>query len=148
MKEYKFTIGGKDYVVAINGIQGNLANVSVNGVRYDVEIEESAHQSIDIEKPRPARKNSPVREVQTSHVTAASPSGANSCRNITSPLPGVILSVGVKVGDKVQRGQKVAVVEAMKMENDILASKDGTVTAIHVSKGDSILEGASIISIE
>ena len=39
MKEYKFTIGGKDYVVAINGIQGNLANVSVNGVRYDVEIE-------------------------------------------------------------------------------------------------------------
>ena len=53
-----------------------------------------------------------------------------------------------QVGDKVQRGQKVAVVEAMKMENDILASKDGTVTAIHVSKGDSVLEGASIISIE
>ena len=148
MKEYKFTIGGKDYVVAINGIQGNLANVSVNGVRYDVEIEESAHQSIDIEKPRPARKNSPVREVQTSHVTAASPSGANSCRNITSPLPGVILSVGVKVGDKVQRGQKVAVVEAMKMETSVVARMAGTIDQVLIKEGQDVKAGELLITIK
>lgn len=148
MKQYKFTIGGKDYTVDIHGIEGNVAEVCVNGIRYDVQIEESAHQSINIDKPAPKRKASPVQSVQTSHVTAASPSGASSSKNITSPLPGVILSVCVKQGDSVQRGQKVAVIEAMKMENDILASKDGVVSNVYVSKGDSVLEGASIISID
>lgn len=148
MKQYKFTIGGKDYAVDINGIEGNIADVSVNGVRYDVKIEERAYQNIDIAAPRPQRRSSPVKEVQSSHITAASPVGSSSSKNIASPLPGVILSVCVKVGDQVQRGQKVAVVEAMKMENDILASKDGRVSKVYVSKGDSVLEGASIITID
>ena len=66
---------------------------------------------------------------------------------VTSPLPGVIIEVSVKEGQAVKSGQKVAVIEAMKMENEISATKDGTVTAIHVSKGDSVLEGADIVSI-
>ena len=53
----------------------------------------------------------------------------------------------VKEGQAVKRGQKVAVIEAMKMENEILAECDGTITAIHVSKGDSVLEGADIVTI-
>ena len=63
------------------------------------------------------------------------------------PLPGVIIDVCVKEGDTVKRGQKIAVIEAMKMENDILAESDGTVTAIYVKKTDSVLEGADIASI-
>ena len=66
---------------------------------------------------------------------------------MVSPLPGVVISVDVKVGDAVKRGQKVAVIEAMKMENEILAENDGTVTAVHVSKGDSVLEDAKIVTI-
>ncbi|MBR4133927.1 MAG: biotin/lipoyl-binding protein, partial [Bacteroidales bacterium] len=63
------------------------------------------------------------------------------------PHPGVIIEVSVKEGQAVKAGQKVAVLEAMKMENDIQAEKDGTVTAIHVRKGDSVLEGAKIVTI-
>ena len=64
-----------------------------------------------------------------------------------SPLPGVINSINVTVGDKVSAGQTVAVLEAMKMENEIQAEKDGVVTGIHVAKGDSVLEGADILTI-
>ena len=68
-------------------------------------------------------------------------------KTIKSPLPGIIISVDVKEGQAVKRGQKVAVIEAMKMENDILAECDGTVTAVHARKGDSVLEGADIVTI-
>ena len=66
---------------------------------------------------------------------------------VKSPLPGIIISVDVKEGQAVKRGQKVAVIEAMKMENEILAESDGTVTAVHTRKGDSVLEGADIVTI-
>ena len=59
----------------------------------------------------------------------------------------MIVEVCVKEGQAVKAGQKVAVLEAMKMENEIPAPKDGTITAIHVSKGDSILEGAPVVSL-
>ena len=76
---------------------------------------------------------------------AAPKSGAG--KDIVSPLPGVIISIDVKEGQTVKRGEKVAVIEAMKMENEILSECDGTVTAIHVSKGDSVLEDAKIVTI-
>ena len=76
---------------------------------------------------------------------AAPKSGAG--KDIVSPLPGVIISIDVKEGQAVKRGEKVAVIEAMKMENEILSECDGTVTAIHVSKGDSVLEDAKIVTI-
>ena len=66
---------------------------------------------------------------------------------LLSPLPGVILDLKVNVGDQVKAGQTVAVLEAMKMENNINAEHDGVVTAIKVNKGDSILEGAEILLI-
>ena len=62
-------------------------------------------------------------------------------------LPGIIISVDVKEGQAVKRGQKVAVIEAMKMENEILAECDGTIAAVHVKQGDSVLEGADIVTI-
>ncbi len=61
--------------------------------------------------------------------------------------PGVIISVDVAVGTPVKRGQKVAVIEAMKMENEILAECDGTISAVHVNKGDSVLKEAKIVTI-
>ena len=73
--------------------------------------------------------------------------GSGAGKAITSPLPGVIIEVSVKEGQAVKAGQKVAVIEAMKMENEIQASSDGTVTAVLVNKGDSVLEGAEIVKI-
>ncbi|MBO8480573.1 MAG: biotin/lipoyl-binding protein, partial [Bacteroidetes bacterium] len=77
----------------------------------------------------------------------AAPKASGAGKDVVSPLPGVVISVDVKVGDAVKRGQKVAVIEAMKMENEILSENDGTVTAVHVSKGDSVLEDAKIVTI-
>lgn len=75
------------------------------------------------------------------------PVASTTAGAVRTPLPGVILEISVKVGDTVKRGQKVAILEAMKMENVINADRDGKVTEIKVNKGDSVLEGADILII-
>lgn len=144
MKEYKFKINGKDFHVAVNGISGTKADVTVNGVNYDVELENAV---APVQQAAPAQ-TAPVAPVAAApKAPAAASAPATGGKVITSPLPGVIISVDVKEGSVVKRGQKVAVIEAMKMENDILADADGTVTAIHVSKGDTVAEDAKIVTI-
>lgn len=144
MKEYKFKINGKDFHVAVNGISGTKADVTVNGVNYDVELENAV---APVQQAAPVQ-TAPVAPVAgTPQAPAAAPAPATGGKAITSPLPGVIISVDVKEGSVVKRGQKVAVIEAMKMENDILADADGTVTAVHVSKGDTVAEDAKIVTI-
>ena len=83
----------------------------------------------------------PVTEVQKSASVAKKPVTASG-RAVVAPLPGVIVGIKVSVGDVVKTGQVLAVLEAMKMENDIQAEYDGTVTAVNVAQGDSVLEGA------
>ena len=142
MKAYKFKIGGNQYDVTVNGIEGKIADVTVNGVNYQVELENEVSPAVAAAAPvaaAPAAEAAPAAAPK-----AAAPAGG---KKIGSPLPGVIISVDVKEGQAVKRGQKVAVIEAMKMENEILAECDGTITAIHVSKGDSVLEGADIVTI-
>lgn len=144
MKEYKFKINGKDFHVAVNGISGTKADVTVNGVNYDVELE-NAVAPVQQATPAQAAPVAPVAAAPKAPAAASAP--ATGGKVITSPLPGVIISVDVKEGSVVKRGQKVAVIEAMKMENDILADADGTVTAVHVSKGDTVAEDAKIVTI-
>lgn len=141
MKEYKFKINGKDYNVAVNGIEGKLASLTVNGVAYNVELENEVSPAVAA-----APAAAPVAGPAAAPASAPAPA-AGAGKDIVSPLPGVIISVDVKEGQAVKRGQKVAVIEAMKMENEILAECDGTITAIHVSKGDSVLEDAKIVTI-
>lgn len=144
MKEYKFKINGKDFHVAVNGISGTKADVTVNGVNYDVELE-NAVAPVQPTAPAQTAPVAPVAAAPKAPSAASAP--ATGGKVITSPLPGVIISVDVKEGSVVKRGQKVAVIEAMKMENDILADADGTVTAVHVSKGDTVAEDAKIVTI-
>ena len=142
MKRYKLKINGNAYEVAINSIEGNIADVTVNGASYQVEMENAPAAAV----AAPAVQAPAVQPAAATAAPAAQPaSGAGT--KVTSPLPGVIIEVSVKVGDAVKAGQKVAVIEAMKMENEISATKDGTISAIHVSKGDSVLEGADVVSI-
>lgn len=141
MKEYKFKINGNDYNVAINSTNGNLADVTVNGVSYQVEMENAM--------PAAPVQAAPVAAPHAAPVQAAAPAAkpAGEGKPVTSPLPGVIIEVSVKEGETVAAGQKVAVLEAMKMENEIQADRAGVVTKINVSKGDSVLEGAAIVTI-
>lgn len=142
MKEYKFKINGNDYNVAINSVEGGLADVTVNGASYKVELE-SAPASPVAASPA-AAATAPVAAPAAAPVA---PKAAGEGTAVVSPLPGVIIEVSVKEGQAVKKGQKVAVIEAMKMENEIPAIADGTVTSIKVSKGDSILEGDTIVTI-
>ncbi len=148
MKQYKFKINGNDYNVAINSTNGNLADVTVNGVSYQVEMENSMPAAAPVQAAPQASAPAPqpaAAAAAAAPAPAAKPAGEGKA--VTSPLPGVIIEVSVKEGDTVAAGQKVAVLEAMKMENEIQAEKAGVVTKIHVSKGDSVLEGASIVTI-
>ena len=144
MKTYKFKINGNEYNVAINSVEGKNASVTVNGTAYQVELEEAPAAA-----PVQAPVSAPVAAAAPAAAPAPppAPAAAGAGKAVTSPLPGVIIAVKVNIGDTVKAGQEVAVLEAMKMENSIEATHDGTVTAINVAKGDSVLEGAPIVTI-
>ena len=138
MKKYNFKINGKEYAVTIGEAEGKNLTVNVNGADYQVELENAPVAA-------PVQAAPVVQAAPAAPAAAPKPAGAGT--TVKSPLPGIIISIDVKEGQAVKRGQKVAVIEAMKMENDILAEQDGTVTAIHANKGDSVLEGADIVTI-
>lgn len=141
MKEYKIKINGNNYNVTIDEVEGNAAKVEVNGTPYNVEFEKplSKPKTISVvSKPAAAPAAGPAPAAKP----AAAPAAAGGA-TVNSPLPGVVLEVKVKDGDKVTKGQVIMVLEAMKMENAIEAPCDGTVT-IKAQKGDSVLEGAPL----
>ena len=141
MKTYKFKINGNGYEVAINSVEGQTASVTVNGTPYTVELENAPAAPAQAVPVQAAPAQAP------SAAPAPAPAASGAGKAVTAPLPGVIIAVKVNVGDAVKAGQEVAVLEAMKMENFIEATHDGTVTAIHVAKGDSVLEGAPVVTI-
>lgn len=124
-------------------------NVTVNGVNYDVEVEEvrgSAVRSMprSAAAPAPARAAAPA-PAPTPAAAAPAPSSSGSGEAITSPMPGNILKVMVKAGDSVKKGQVLLILEAMKMENEIVAPKDGVVQAVNVNEGNTVDTGASLV---
>ena len=139
MKNYKFKINGKDYDVTVGEAEGKMLSVNVNGADYQVELE-NAPTAAPVQA-------APTAKAAPAAAAPAAPKAPGAGVTVKSPLPGIIISVDVKEGQAVKRGQKVAVIEAMKMENEILAESDGTVTAVHTRKGDSVLEGADIVTI-
>jgi len=144
MSTYKFKINGKDYQVTIGEAEGKMLSVNVNGADYQVELENAPAAAPAAPAAAPVA-TTPAPAAAAAPAAPKAPAGAGE--KVNSPLPGVIVEVSVKEGQTVTSGQKVAVLEAMKMENEISAPKDGTITAIHVNKGDSILEGAPIVTI-
>ena len=144
MKEYRYTIDGNKYEVAINEVNDTTAKVTVNGAEYTVEWEKPVEE-------KPVVKVQPVaaKPATTADTPAATPAAAPvNGHAIKTPLPGVIIDVKVNVGDAVKKGDTVVVLEAMKMENNINADRDGKVTAVQVAKGDTVADGAVLIVIE
>lgn len=139
MNKFKITIDGNNYEVTVNVTDHNTANVEVNGMSYDVHYES---------------KNTPVSTVTRKttapaapQVQVSAPQAASSGSNIKAPLPGTIMTINVKVGDQVKRGDTLIVMEAMKMENNIMANKDGQVKAIHVSSGQTVAQDDALIDL-
>lgn len=140
MKEYKYTIDGKEYKVAIGDIEENVAHVTVNGEEFKVEMEPEAE---------PEKKKVVLGQpVESTDETATPTANVNTANAVKAPLPGTITSINVAVGDEVSAGDTVVVLEAMKMQNNIEAEKSGKVTAICVKQGQAVLEEDALVVIE
>ncbi len=140
MKEYKYTINGNKYEVVIGDITDNVATLTVNGEEFKVEMEREA---------APEKKKPVVRAAASGAAnepaTGTAPNKANALK---APLPGVITDILVEVGQEVQAGDNVIVLEAMKMANNLQAEKSGKVTAICVQVGQSVMEDEALVVIE
>lgn len=141
MKEYKYKINGTKYTVSVGDIDDNVAQVEVNGVPYTVELNKTKAAPVTVKAaaPRPA---APAAKPAAPKAPAA---GAGA---VKAPLPGVVISIPVKVGDTVKADDTIVILEAMKMENSIRAGRDGRVAAINVAAGDSVLEGTPLVTLE
>lgn len=138
MKKYKFIINGNSYHVDLKDVEGNLLTLEVNGTPYEVEMEKEVKTSktpaLIRTEPKPDQKVEPLKTKQ-------------STKKITAPLPGVILKVLVKEGDQVKTGDPIILLEAMKMENTILAEASGTISSISVQANASVLQGDVLLEI-
>lgn len=137
MKKFKFTIRGNEYEVHINSFEDNIAEIDVNGSTYQVELEQ-----VKTTKTPKLVRSKPVPTQETK------PKPAAGLSKVEAPLPGTVFKVIAKEGDAVKKGQTILILEAMKMENNILAEKDGVINKIHVSEGDAVLQGDILVEIE
>lgn len=151
--KFQYKVQGVDYDVEIEEMEGNLAKVNVNGISFEVELKQPINPSHavtrhKVEAPKPAAnmsKTTTTHSVSPQQPAPTAAAGAGTA--IKAPLPGTITTVCVKVGDKVNTGDTVVVLEAMKMQNNIEAEVSGTVTSIVVNQGDSVMEGAVLLTI-
>ena len=151
MNKYQYKVQGVDYDVEIEEVEGNVAKVNVNGIRFDVELKQpinptSSLKKVRVEAPKPvARPAIPTAAPVAAPAAPAAPAGAGS--PIKAPLPGTIIELKVNVGDTVKQGDCVLILEAMKMQNNIESEYEGTVTSITVKQGETVMEGAVLLTI-
>lgn len=146
MKEFNYKINGTPYKVVVTKSDTDNVELEVNGTPYTVELSQKKKKTLSGIQ-RPSTSSSPIPQ-STSTPLVTRPAGTTDKSALQSPLPGVILELRCKVGDAVKKGQTLMILEAMKMENNILANKNGKVTEVLVQKGDSVLEGANLVVIE
>ena len=150
MAKYQYTVKGVDYEVEIQDIVGNIANVTVNGIPFEVEMKQPVKAGKQKVKLSGEQKESAPTATPTATATpaATTTAAAASGKPVVAPLPGTINEIKVKVGDKVNAGDTVVILEAMKMQNNIEAETSGTITSINVNKGDAVMEGDTLVTIK
>jgi biotin carboxyl carrier protein len=159
MRQYNLTISGNDYNVIIKEVTTEDVLAEVNGVEHRVLIRKINKLAQASKPAAPIQPVQPVTTPTTSSQTSApaSPSSAPTPAQtatpvgdgtVISPIPGHVLEISVNVGDKVLKGQKVLVLEAMKLENVITATTDGTIQKILVNEGDAVNHHQELMIIE
>ncbi len=143
MKKFKFTIQGNKYDVEILSFEDNTAEIDVNGTVYKVDVEQEVKK---VKTPKLVRTK--VEPSAGGDIAKTSkPSERKGAGVIKAPLPGTIIDVRVKPGDKVKMGDKLLIMEAMKMENNINSDREGSILSVKVKAGDSVLEGDLLVEI-
>ena len=149
MNKFKITIDGNNYDVTVNLTDHHKANVEVNGISYDVSYESKNTVAAPIRKSTaPGTPQVHVSAPAVLLLVSARVAAASSATSIKAPLPGTIMTINVKVGDQVKRGDTLVVMEAMKMENNIMANKDGQVKAIHVTVGQTVVQDDKLVDLQ
>lgn len=152
MKQYSYKVNGIDYDVTIHSIKGQIATLEVNGMPFNVEIIGSTLSEEDLPTMGTAAATpeaaAPATDTKPATAAPATKGAAGEGTPVKAPLPGVVTKVLVGDGQHVKKGDVVLVLEAMKMENNINADREGKVAAIKVQKGESVLEGTDLIIIE
>ncbi|WP_085536461.1 biotin/lipoyl-containing protein [Massilibacteroides vaginae] len=144
MKKYVIKIYGTEYAVKIKNVEGKTAQLTVNDIPYEVEVE-----GITTNPTRMTTKTAIQHPVMQSEVPVSKPAPTSSSSYpMKAPLPGVILEMGIKEGDTIKQGQLLLVLEAMKMENNIESDRAGVIDKIYFHKGDSVLEGDTLLTIK
>ena len=155
MNTYKYKVKGVDYEVEIAEVEGNIAKVNVNGIPFELELQKpinaAKHPSMNkpkVESPRPAAA-APTAAATAPGGSAAGANGtaAGAGNAIKAPLPGTVTEIKVQVGQQVSVGDTVLVLEAMKMQNNIETDYAGQVTSVLVKQGDTVMEGAVLMTV-
>jgi len=154
MSEYILTINEKEYRAEVSEINAEYALIQVNGKEYRVDLRQLGLSKLmpvaTVAETRTAAAPAAPAAIGVVPAPAALPSAAASGESsslVKAPLPGLIIDVKVREGEKVKAGQNIVVMEAMKMENQIQATTDGTVKKIFIKKGDNVAEGNALIEI-
>lgn len=146
MKKFKFNLNDKQYDASVISFEDNNVKIDVNGTVYDVKVDKKIEQQ---KTPTLVRtKTEPSTESHKATAKTSSPTEKKGAGVIKAPLPGTIIKVLVNVGDYVKPGIRLLTWEAMKMENNLTADREGTIKSIKVKAGDTILEGDTLIEIE
>ena len=140
MKKFEFTINGNKYEVNLKDVEDNIAQIEVNGTAYSVEIHREIKKNKTPRLVRPEVRNKPGEGKIVKKDTTGG-------FQVLAPLPGSIFKMFVKEGDVVKKGDVLLVMEAMKMENNVMSEKDGTVNSIRVNVGDTVLQNDVLFEI-
>lgn len=144
MRDYVVTINGTEYRAELRELNADSATVAVNGVPYVVELKQLGIKA-DLSRP-PAAEARAVAQPAPAPKPQPKPT-QTSGGMVKSPLPGLVLEVTARVGDQVKAGQKLMVLETMKMENHIPAPFDGVVKSVLVHNGETVSEGQAMFEI-
>lgn len=162
MRRYSLRINEIEHVIDVEELSRDSFTVHLDDGRL-VDVVLTDHQdlaqsvitpNLQIGQPRPAQTAPVIRDRPTPPVASTHPANrpapgrANGAKSVTSPMPGVVLSVEVSVGSNVSRGQTLLVLEAMKMKNELKAERDGTVASIQVAVGDQVKHGDVLLVFE
>lgn len=152
MRKYELTINNRQYSVHVRKFSSEEATLRVNGKTYTVKVDEVVDSRSRLSRkkipaapatPQPA----PAAPAPKAQTESAAPSGGAAACSVSAPIPGAVLDVFVKTGDRVRAGDELLKLEAMKMENSIKSERNGTVASVHVSKGDSVAQGQELITL-
>ena len=148
MKRYRVTIDGRIYDVEIDDPLARPVTARLSGVAYSVDVEPARSAEQSPEKAEPADSSAADRAMPPAGASPAPDTGpvATKPRAMTAPIPGVVVSIVVTVGQAVERGDELLTVEAMKMFNVMRSPWAGTIATVHVKEGDHIVQGQPLVT--